>query len=66
MTYLLSVLSGFDTNAFSDLDIKEKLKDIYVDMEKTKADKARAEVNDFLNSADFRKWKSEQAKKDGL
>jgi hypothetical protein len=64
LTYLLSVLSGFDTNSFSDLDIKEKLKDVMVNMEETKFKKAEAEVNDFINSADFRKWKNDQARRD--
>jgi ribosomal protein L17 len=64
LTYLLSVLSGFNTEAFTDLDIKEKLKDVFINMEETKAKKAQAEVDDFVNSAEFRKWKNDQAKKD--
>jgi len=35
-----------------------------VNMEKTKAKKAEAEVEDFMNSAEFRKWKNDKAKKD--
>ncbi len=64
LTYLISVLSGFNADAFTDLDIKEKLKEVYINMEETKAKKAQVEVEDFMNSAEFRKWKNEQAKKD--
>jgi len=63
-TYLLAVLSGVNAEAFTDLDIKEKLKEVYIDMEKSKADKARAEVDDFINSAEFKKWKNDRTKKD--
>lgn len=64
LTYLLSVLAGFNVDVFNDLDIKEKMKSVWVDMEDTKRKKAEAELDDFINSAEFRKWKNDQAKKD--
>lgn len=62
--YLLSILSGVSSETFTDLDIKEKLKDVFINMEETKVKKAQAEVDDFINSAEFRKWKNDRAKKD--
>lgn len=63
-TYLLSALSGLNAEAFTDLDIKEKLKEVFINLEETKAKRAQAEVDDFINSAEFRKWKNNRAKED--
>ncbi|MDR3609983.1 MAG: hypothetical protein P4L27_05440 [Ignavibacteriaceae bacterium] len=61
---LLAALSNINIKPFSQFEMEEKLKDIYFNMEKTKARKAEVEVDDFMNSAEFRKWKNDRAKRD--
>jgi len=61
---LVTALSGVNVRSFSEFNMEEKLNDIYERMGETSARKAEAEVNDFVNSAEYRKWKNDQAKKD--
>jgi hypothetical protein len=43
--------------------MEERLNKIYERMENTKAKKAEAEVDDFMNSAEFKKWQFNRDKK---
>lgn len=65
-TYLTSLFLSGDGSQVSDLDMKERLKEILIKQENIKADKAAVEVEDFVNSMEFKKFKNELAKKDAL
>jgi hypothetical protein len=61
---LLVALSDINIKSFSQFEMEERLNKIYERMENTKAKKAEAEVDDFMNSAEFRKWKNRKAQED--
>jgi hypothetical protein len=61
---LLVALSDINIKSFSEFERNEKLNDITVNMEQTKVRKAQAEVEDFMNSAEYRKWKNRKAQED--
>ena len=63
-TNLLSVLSGNSMNSLNDLEFLKKLNDLKLKIENLNADRQEAELKDFINSSEFRKWKYNQSKKD--
>jgi actin-related protein len=64
LSRLLAALSRINPDFLTHADLQDRLDDIFVDMETAKAKKAHAEVDDFINSAEYRKWKNDQAKRD--
>lgn len=61
--YFYSVLIGQNVDAFNDLNIKEKLDEFKIKMTEEEFRKFQAEVNDFINSAEFKKWQFNRDKK---
>ena len=53
---LLIALAGISMKSVGDFEMDERLRNMFERMEKSKVDKAEAEVNDFINSAAFKKW----------
>ena len=60
---LLIALAGLNMKSFGDFEMDERLRNMFERMEKSKVEKAEAEVKDFMNSAAFRKWQFEQDQK---
>lgn len=53
---LLIALAGLNMKSVGDFEMDERMRNMFERMEKSKVDKAEAEVNDFVNSAAFKKW----------
>jgi len=62
---LVIALSGVNMKTFSQFEMEDSLNKIFERMENAKARKAEAEVDDFMNSAEFRKWKNDKTRRDG-
>lgn len=60
---LLIALAGLNMKSVGDFEMDERLRNMFERMENAKVSKAEAEVKDFMNSAEFRKWQFDRDKK---
>lgn len=64
-TFLLMNFLDADVSKYSDFELRERMKDILIQQSKAESDKKTAEADHVRNETNYKKWKNDQAQKDG-
>ena len=63
-TFIFTSFLNVDVSQMTQFELQENMKEFIFQQARAETDRKTAETEDFKNSAEFRKWKNDRAKKD--